>query len=539
MIATRKPLSMFTVVTLTWLAAPAKGDEVTLEPLGVVLPPEPLSEVLDEAAAEIVAHDPRTQRLFIVNVFKNRIEMADISDPSAPAYLGAIDLAPYGASPTCVAVRKGTRELAVSVASDPRTNPGKVVFFTTDGRFLAAVTVGALPDMLTYTHDGTRVVVANEGEPSDDYTVDPEGSVSIIDVGFGARWVRQRDVRTVDFRVFNGMEDVLRTAGVRIFGPGASAAQDFEPEFLTLSSDSRKAWVTLQENNAIAEIDIRRGRVTNLIPLGYKDHTLPRNKLDASDRDGKINVANWPVKGMYLPDAIAYHKGFLLTANEGDTRAWAGFNEETRVGSVTLDPTAFPNAAELKLAPNLGRLRMTSAPPSGKGADGVFSEIYAFGARSFSIWSVGGDLMFDSGDEIEQLTAFAYPSNFNSNHAANEFDTRSDDKGPEPEGLALGTIRGCTYAFIALERIGGVAVYNITNPRSPVIAGYKNTRDFAGDPKAGTAGDLGPEGVIFIPRWQSPIGAPLLVLANEVSGTTRLFKVVTEGHCFGDEDDDE
>jgi hypothetical protein len=345
--------------------------------------------------------------------------------------------------------------------------------------------------------------------------------------------VKQDDVCAVDFHLFDGHEDLLRSMGIRIFGPRASASQDFEPEYVAISDDSRRAWVVLQENNAIAEIDVRRCRVTNIFALGFKDHSLARNKLDVSDRDKAINIANWPVKGMYMPDSIVWHKGFLIGANEGDSRGYPGFSEEKRVGDadVTLDPVAFPNAAELKKPENLGRLRMTNSPPSGRSAAGVYSELYAFGARSFTIWSDRGQLVFDSGDEFEQETAFAFPKNFNSNNATNDFDTRSDDKGPEPEGLTLGTIRGCTYAFITLERMGGVMVYNVTNPRRPVFAGYTNARDFAGDPAAGTAGDLGPEGVIFIPRRESPIRAPLLVVANEVSGTTRIFKVVATGQC--------
>ena len=40
-----------------------------------------------------------------------------------------------------------------------------------------------------------------------------------------------------------------------------------------------------------------------------------------------------------------------------------------------------------------------------------------------------------------------------------------------------------------------------------------------------TAGDLGPEGLVFIPAAQSPNGRPLLVVGNEVSGTTAVLQL--------------
>lgn len=498
------------------LASPA----VELRPLGSYA-----TGLFAEGGAEIAAHDPFHQRLFVVNGGHKVIDVLDISDPASPWRVASIDVTPWGHAANSVAVHHGL--VAAAVENVDKQAPGAAVFFDTHGRYLKHVTVGALPDMITFSPDGRWVLVANEGEPSDDYLVDPEGSVSVIDLRRGVTRLRQSDVRTAGFAAFGGP---ALPPGVRVYGPGSSAAQDFEPEYVTVSDDSRTAWVTLQENNAVATVDVRRARVTAVRALGTKDHSLPGQGLDPSDRDGGVHVGPWPAQGMYLPDSIAHYRAgghtYLVTANEGDSRDYGAFSEEVRVKDAVLDPTAFPNAAELQQNANLGRLKLSSvgADPDG---DGDFDRLFSFGARSFSIWTTDGRLVFDSGDAIETLTAAAYPADFNSDNEANgSFDSRSDDKGPEPEGLALGRVCGRTYAFVGLERLGGVVVFDVSDPRHPDFVQYLNTRDFAGSAPAGTAGDLGPEGLLFIDAWDSPTGRPLLVTANEISGTTRLFELV-------------
>ena len=288
--------------------------------------------------------------------------------------------------------------------------------------------------MLTFTPDGRFLLVANEGEPSDDYLVDPEGSVSIVDLGAGLPGT----VRAAGFSAFAG---TLLSPAARVFGPRASFAQDLEPEYITVSDDGRRAWVTLQDNNAIAEIDVERGATVAIRGLGFKDHLLVGNGLDASDRDGpSTNSLTWPVHGLYQPDGIASYRvggqSYPITANEGDARDYDGFSEEARVGALRLDPGAFPNAAALQSSAQLGRLTVTTANGD---PDGDFDELSSFGARSFSIWNAGIDLVFDSGDRLERITSV--PGQFNSDHASNNsFDTRSDNKGPEPEGVEIGII---------------------------------------------------------------------------------------------------
>lgn len=909
-------------------------------------------------SAEIVSYDAASKRLFLVNAATATVDILDVSNPSAPTLVSTINTSALG-SPNSVAVARGV--VAVAIEASPKTNPGHIAFYKPDGALIKAVKVGALPDMLTFTHDTYFVLSANEAEPSGYGAghVDPEGTVSIIPVPWEAKgWQKlsDADVRTVSFTQFNGQEAALRAKGIRIYGPGATAAQDFEPEYITVSPDSGTAYVTLQENNAIAEINIKSATVTNLLPLGYKDYSekpfsaatyewtglpsigataagqkmnlggfsglafegttidgklrfithtdrgpngeptginrpfllpeftprivrftldpasgefdltqqiylqqpngkpltglpnialsgdtnqpyndevgvdlfgkplatdplgadlegiavaadgsfwmadeyrpslyhfdtngklierlipigthaaagkpvpapgaagelgtealpaviaqrrqnrgieaiaiqngklyafvqspirnpatlgnaalnamknvrvvevdlqtratrqflyvmdnpasvgaddtradkigdaiavpgggflvverdddaLPEDPietitkkvyafkldgatdvsalglfdvggvmksvdqmtvaelatagvvpvtktlhvdlaqagyasvekvegltllgsgqlalindndfgvagividnatgrftlapgyvpesvtlglikvpgLDASDRDSAINIRSWPVYGMYQPDAIASFrhdkKTFLITANEGDARDWPGFSEEARVSALTLDPTLFPNATTLKRNENLGRLNVTRALGDVEG-DGDFEALFTLGGRSFSIWSTDGAQVYDSGSELEHIVAASDPLFFNASNDDRSFDSRSDNKGPEPEGLAVGTIGERRYAFIGLERMGGVITYDITNPYAPLFVDYVNNRNFNVDPAtAPAAGDLGPEGLLFIDAKDSPTRAPLVVVANEISGTVTLYRV--------------
>lgn len=485
--------------------------------------------IFDESATEIATFDPDSQQLFVTNAAADQIDVLDLTDPTAPTLKFSIAV---DNGINSVAFHDGV--LAAAVEGNSQQDPGKVLFYDAAGTWLNTVTVGALPDMVTFTPDGSKVLTANEGEPSEDYSIDPEGSVSIIDLANG---VENATVTTAGFSAFNDLESI------RVFGKDATLAEDVEPEYIAVSGDSKLAWVTLQEANAVGVVDLDVGEITAVVDLGVKDYSLPDNRLDASNKDDAIKITNYDnLFGLYQPDAIAAYevKGetFLVTANEGDSRVRptdddeiAGaeegdiFDEESRVGKLTLDPTAFPDAEELQDKAVLGRLKVTNTMGDLDG-DGDFDELYAFGGRSFSIWSSRGELIFDSGSQFAYITAAANPDNFNSTNDENgSFDNRSDDKGAEPEGVTVGQIGDRHYAFIGLERVGGIMVYDITDPMAPFSVTYTSGRDFAGEAEAGTAGDLGPEGLLFIPADVSPNDENLLVVTNEVSGTVTIYTV--------------
>lgn len=895
--------------------------------------------VFDEGAAEITAYDPATQRVFVVNGDSDAIDVLDVSNPAQPNLVNTIDITTFGDGANSVAVKNGV--VAVAVEAEDGTAPGQVVFFDTDGNVLNSVTAGILPDAVTFSPDGTKVLVANEAEPvlDDDGNLiaDPQSSISIIDLSAG---VDSADVTTLDFTAFDDQVEDLRSDGVRIF-PGRLPSADFEPEFISVSPDGTQAFASLQENNAVAVIDLETNEIAGIQPLGVKDfskglptleqfpisqdllnanslgttldgedialgglsglffegidengnfafvthpdrgpdagtedvngdgvderifklpefqpelvrfslnpttgeisiteriglfqsdgttpltgltnldgddggsnpadlngnlldfdplgadlegvvinpndgtywlvdeyrpaiyhfdaegvlidrfvpagtaaaagqaegtygsETLPAeyatrrdnrgfeavaldtdsgilygfiqtplgndgtgefnrdvsddsqvirilgidpatgnpvseyvyllqdpaignnvdkigdatyagdgkffvverdssvdstaqkfifevdlagatnvlgldlgdrtleqltpdelvaagvqpvnklkvtnlpslgylpsdkpeglallpdgslavlndndfepdvkdttlgivrfdgsNGLDASDRDDAINIDNEPVFGLFMPDAIATFEAngqtFYITANEGDDRGDA--DEDPLGDAIRLedlgDVTSFGRdgiALDERFDPalleedELGRLAVSSVDGDLDG-DGDLDQLFAYGGRSFTIFDSFGNIVFDSGDALEQITAAAFPDDFNStNDENNSFDNRSDNKGPEPEGVTVGVVDGETYAFVGLERIGGIVVYNVSDPTSPEFVQYLNNRDFSGDAEAGTAGDLGPEGLTFISAEDSPTGRPALVVGNEVSGSTTFY----------------
>ena len=576
-------------------------DSITLNYLGRYS-----ANIFGASAAEIPAFDPVNQRIFIVNAQKGAVDVLNAADPANPVLLQelTVESITEGAVVNSIAYKGGY--LAVAVEAPTKTDNGWVALFdATSLEMLGYEQVGAQPDMVTFTPDGEYVLTANEGEPSTDYQIDPVGSISILGVSEG----QLVEVRTAGFSAFNTQADALRSAGVRIYGPNASVEQDLEPEYIAISSDSSTAWVSLQENNALAKVDIATATVTDILPLGYKDHGTAGNGLDVSDSDDAINIDTWPgVLGMYQPDSIAAYEvdgeTLLVTANEGDSRAWGeddqaywdgdaskGFVEEFRVkhlvhvsgfdrraeddlppqlrdlaAGALLNPTTFAYCGATAADPgdcradeNLGRLTVAWTDGYRKDANGdpvlfdasgnqnlagdrlMYDNLYAYGARSFSIRDSEGQLVWDSGDQLEQYFAsdacmlganrtIPCSDYFNATHDEGDtFDNRSDNKGPEPEGVTVGQLGNKTFAFIGLERIGGVMAWDITDPTAPVLVDYLNTREdwTTADPSTvlATAGDLGPEGLVFIAPEDSPNGEALLVIGNEVSGTTAVYQI--------------
>ena len=496
-------------------------DKIASNNLGITYETSYLVD--SNGSAEISVHSPSCKSLFVINSIAQKLEILNFSDIDNISSKKTVDLSTYG-DPTSVAYKNGL--IAVAISKGPLEN-GLVLFMDHNGNNISAVTVGNLPDMVAYTPDGTKLLSANEGQPNNDYSVDPEGSISVIDVTPGLGNINQNHVSLLSFNAFDNQIENLKAVNVRITGPNATVSQDVEPEYITFANDSKTAWVTLQENNAVAVIDLLTNSITNIIPLGLKDHSLVGNTIDASDKTDFIFHANWPVKGMYMPDAIASYEvngiTYLVTANEGDAREYDTYEEEVKLSDVTLDPTKFPNQDLLALESNLGRLTFTNATGDTDG-DGDLDEIHAFGSRSFSIWNATtGALVYDSGDDFERITAAdpIYSELFNASNSNNNFKNRSDNKGPEPEGVTVAEINDRFYAFITLERVGGFMTYDVTDPNNPIFIKYINNRTTGDD----EGGDLGPEGIIYIHPEKSPNGKGLIVLSNEVSSTISIYSI--------------
>lgn len=439
--------------------------------------------------------------------------------------------------------------MAVAVSGTPKTVQGVIAFYSiaTNGSltYLKKVPVGVLPDSVAFSPDGSAVVVANEAELSDTFGtdgIDPEGSISIVRVVNGVPADTAIQLGFTDFNV-GGNRATELPSGVRIGRPGASVAQDLEPEFVSISPDSRTAFITLQENNAIAVVDLASARISRIFALGFKDHGLARNAFAPSDRATVLNppeLITLPnVMGVYMPDTAASFtvggKTYIVTANEGDDRndfltnfgALSGSLEETRrLSALTLDPVAFPNAASIQQASVAGRLTVFATTSTGRFGDtdndGDYDKVYALGGRSYSIIDAAtGQLVYESGSDVERYVygELANDANKDTLFADGAISGRFDNKGPEPEALTVGQIGNDFYAFIGLERSSSILVMKVTNPAKPEFVQYiRSTTNFAN-------GDISPEGMKFVPAAKSPNAKPLLIVGyGDVSGTVAVYQ---------------
>ena len=454
-----------------------------------------------------------------------------------------------------IAIDENNQMLAVAMAAKNVGEAGQIAFYDISGdtpAFIKNVPAGFLPDMVTFNQDGTKVVVANEGEPNGDYSIDPEGSVSIINIVEG---VVADTATNIDFTTYNSQQAELESDGFVFANPtgrtingnviNTTVAMDLEPEYVSISKDNNYAYVSIQENNGLAIINLEDNSV-ELKALGFKDWS--DLQIDASDKDGGVNFKSYPgLYGMYQPDTISSFswKGanFIVSANEGDAREYffdvtdeadctakggldydeddgcPAYIDESRVEDLTL-------AANFDYLNNddddIGRLKVSTVKGD-TNDDGQYESLYAYGARSFTIWDSNGLVVFDSGDDIGRITASVHGEAFNNNEDENEGDTRSDDKGAEPEALTIGTIDERTFAFIGLERMGGIMVYDITNPYDVQFEDYFYNRGVIEG--ADITGDLAPEGMVFVTAEQSATGEPLLIIGNEISGSIAVWQI--------------
>ncbi|WP_290764156.1 choice-of-anchor I family protein [Fibrobacter sp. UBA4297] len=478
--------------------------------------------------AEISAFMPEKKVLFVVGG-ENVLEVVDIADPANPQKLSEMKLS-GGASSVTV---HGDL-VAVSLLNSPEWEMGhvQVMRYNKKLEVLGKHELCYMPDMITFTPDGANLLVACEGSPEENFNEDPEGGIGVLSIDAGVvgtakaakAWVKPQKV-VVDFKTLDSL--ALMAKGVRKTGV-KSFVQSLEPEYITVSEDSKIAWVSLQENNAIVKFDVASKKILDVFPLGYVDHSKPGYGLDIK-KNKQIEIKNYPLRGLRQPDGIsaftAGGKTFVLTANEGapvnDYKAWT---DETTpmvlLQNGVLDPNVFTAEvlADVKgvTVSNLERCNVTP----NKTENGLCPYMYSFGTRSISIFDgESGHLMWDSGDAFEQMMAKVAPYyfNWNSKKGKVKMDARSEDKGCEPENVTTGIVGDKRYAFVGLERASAIVVLDITgteNGNSP------NVVDFYLNPK-----DRGPEGILFIPAEKSPNGEPLLVVGYEYSKTLAVYSV--------------
>ncbi|MEZ9508822.1 choice-of-anchor I family protein [Vibrio cyclitrophicus] len=527
----------------------------------------------DTSAAEIVSYDSCTDKLYVVNAQAQKVDVLSMDADSAPTSEGSIDLQSAAAASginigaaNSVSTHQGL--VAVAIENADKQQNGIIALYRSDTlELITTYTAGALPDMVSFSKDGHYIASANEGEPNSDYSIDPEGSVTLVDLTNGPL---QAKVTQIDFKAFNQGQPRYAelTDKVRISAPNATVAQDLEPEYLTFA-DNGKLYVALQENNALAAIDVASAEVDAILGLGGKPWDTAQ--LDASNKDKNIgNLQSYAMlEGLYMPDSITSYSvdgnTYIVTANEGDGREygikttqqlcddkgfeWDGddyqgtenyttekdfciaYVDEVRGKKLDVDAN-HPLAGALKDNKQLARLKVIK-PQETLAAD---QKVQAFGSRSFSIWDESGELVFDSGDDFARIVLEQDPANFNSTNDNNQSgDDRSDDKGIEPEAIEVAEINGKQYAFIGLERQGGIMVYDVTQPKNASFISYLNNRDFTqpvctkvdedGDCDNETynskAGDLGPESIKYFTRS----GNHFIAVGNEVSGSTSVYRV--------------
>lgn len=471
-----------------------------------------------KAGSEIVAFDKASKRMFITNGANNRVDIIDITDIKNLKKVSSVDLSSYGTGVNSVSAKGGRIAVAVEVKSTDglyTNSKGKVVIFDVNGKYQKAIEVGYLPDMVTFNEDGTKVIVANEGEPNGDYSVDPIGSIGIITLG---------DYSYMDI---NFSRAILTSAAdgtpVRLGGtPSNDRAKDIEPEYIAVNGNY--AYVTLQENNAMAKVNLSTNTLEYVKSYGAKSWEVDSGNTIDIEENGKIDMKSYAgLFGLYMPDSIATYntagKTYVVTANEGDGREYPinnvnaslkkgkSFTDEKKISKLKLDASirdVYKDDNDLKVVVDIGDIDN----------DGDFDRLYSYGARSFSIWTEDGDLVWDSADAISKLVAQNEPELFNQDKG--KMDGRSGNKGAEPEALAVGDINGKTYAFVGLERQSAIIIYDITIPAHPIFIDYIKTQ---------IDGDISPEGMKFVPATDSPSGKNLLLVANEISGSTAVYEI--------------
>lgn len=514
----------------------------------------PIFTLVSESAEQL-AYDPESKFVYVVG--SSKINVIDVSNVESPKIIYHKMMGDF--DPTDVEFC-GDHVFVTLDNNQDRERGRLVVFKKFDPTYstmetVINITVGPLPDMLLPTTDCKTIVIALEGEAfaRNGTLVDPEGGVGLLK--FKDRNISPSNYtyKRLNFTYFNDRWNDLSKSGVRFIYKERNNrfSQDLEPEYITFSKDEKTAYICLQENNAIAVLDLETENITSIHGLGFKD--WKNSKLDASDRDGGINIRSLPVYGMYQPDSIYVIKvngeEYLVTSNEGDSKDYSGyvldttgFSEEIRAKDASLSENSeinqwmlLNNISGIMDNSILGRLVITTE--TGKLPNGSYDKLYTFGGRGFSIWKVGTmSLVYDSGSEVEDAHSQERPDLFNSQaeigvKIKDTVDSRSDNKGPESESLAIGHDGDKVIIFVGHERPGSISVYSvdsdISSPKFESIfwdvPNSEETWTQAFEQRRVSA--LDPEDLKYISPQESPNGRPLLLVAGSVSGTLSILEV--------------
>ena len=498
---------------------------------------------LESPLVEICDYDEASNIVFAVS--GRSVLMVHLGDGASPRTVRTLDFIPDSGFPSGMdgevshlvldPLRRGFGAATV-IPEDRAGVPGVVVLFSTrTGRVLTRLVLGYNPDAAAFSPDGSHLLAANEGEPvvtERGVLVDPPGSISVVSLAgvrseFDCARITQSRVTTVYFEgeaIEHALAESARDplgAFLRVHPRHRhSPTLDLEPEYIAFVGEA--AYITLQENNAIARFDLATMRVERIQGLG-----LRRQMIDPSDSDGP--GAAWEeVLAAPMPDQLAAFsvggRDYILTPNEGDDRGRFGrpnnpLGDEIRLREMVRTlPVAIALRERVEATPALHDLK-AGAHSGDITGDGLIDEPVVLGARSVSVWSVESDgslrLVADTGDLLERTMASVAPDRFNANEGQRR-EARSTSRGPEPEGVAIGRIGNRTLGFVGLERPGAIAVFDLTTPETPALLDLHVAAD---------DGDYAPEGMRFIPAELSPSGKPLLLAAFEVSGTLVVYEI--------------
>mmetsp|Transcript_87956 Transcript_87956/g.249112 ORF Transcript_87956/g.249112 Transcript_87956/m.249112 type:complete len:698 (-) Transcript_87956:318-2411(-) len=407
-------------------------------------------------AAEQMAYDPANKYAYTLSE-QGVVHVIDYDDASSPQVLSSYVVDLDGSTLTDVEVCG--QMLFVGVVASTKTDNGMVKVYSTVLRsspaapaLLQSVTVGPLPDMLLASPDCTILAVANEGEGSDSSgtLVDPEGSVSLVDLSdFSVSTVSLSTGATDAELEASGVHLPLSLNAMEYFDDYGAASADLnwtsaraaytpatqlEPEYLAWSSDGSKLYVNLQENSALATVLVADGvgTVDSIEAYGLKDWSSSGGTegIDTVE-DGACTLEFKPgFKTMRMPDAIAIAEvdgtPYIFTADEGDDKEYDNFEEKQKFKDVLEDGAtfssdfpgfnasgsqgmadAFTNFGDTKMRITIGSAGVDYSTPSAP----TFKGAVGFGGRGISIYDVSGAIsrVWDSGSSFEKEQCAAYP----------------------------------------------------------------------------------------------------------------------------------